>query len=75
MQTAKDASTFDYLGWAKRPGSQLALDKVFEAARRDKDPRFVEIVAKLVADGVATEGGQLLYRWDVLDKQWVPVRA
>lgn len=59
---------FDFLGWAKRPGSALAMREIVKCAER-KDDRFVAILAQLKADGVCDESGKLLKRWDGL--QWV----
>lgn len=57
----------DPLGWARKPASDLALKRVFEAGRQDR--RFVDIKAKLIKDGIATESGKLLFRWQ--NNAWV----
>jgi hypothetical protein len=57
----------DPRGWAKRPASGIALTAVFHAARSDR--RFAAIRDKLIEDGIATEAGRLLFRWD--GKEWV----
>ncbi len=60
----------DPLGWAKRPKSAYALHAVIETAKVG-DPRFMAILEKLVADGVCTEAGKLLLRWDGMQWMWV----
>lgn len=58
----------DPLGWAKRPKSAYALHAAIGLAKAG-DQRFVEILAKLVADGVCLGCGKLLFRWDGI--RWV----
>lgn len=52
----------DPLGWAKRPRSALAVQRVQELARQDR--RFPPIVERLVKSGVASAEGKLLQRWN-----------
>lgn len=55
------------LDWARHPKSQLACTAVFDGAKRDG--RLREIRDDMVRDGVASESGSLLKRWD--GTQWV----
>lgn len=55
----------DALKWAKRPRSQTALD-LLTAGAKDGDSRLAEILAVHVRDGVCSESGKLLQRWDGL---------
>lgn len=55
------SSGFDYLAWARNPGTDIAMRAVVECAER-KDPRFVEILADLKARGVCDEDGKLRRR-------------
>lgn len=57
----------DPLGWATRPASEVALRAVFDAAGKDR--RFAAIKAKLIKDGIASESGKLLLRWQ--NNAWV----
>lgn len=57
----------DPLGWARQPASDLALKMVFDTARKDR--RFAAIKAKLIEDGIASENGKLLFRWQ--NNAWV----
>lgn len=66
---ADKSAGFDFLAWAKRPGSSMAMREVVKLAER-KDERFVEILAQLKADGVCDEHGRLLKRWDVTSGAW-----
>lgn len=60
----------DPLDWAKRIRSQCALD-LLAAGAKDGDSRLSEILAGHVRDGVCSESGHLMQRWDGL--AWVPV--
>lgn len=55
----------DPLKWAKRPKSQCALDLLMTGAK-EGDSRLSEILAGHVRDGVCSESGKLLQRWDGL---------
>jgi hypothetical protein len=68
--TSSTNVVFDSLDWAKRLRSQAALD-LLAAGAKDGDSRLSEILAGHVRDGVCTEPGQLLQRWDGL--AWMPV--
>ena len=59
------------MDWARTPRSQFALDAVFSEAKRGNRP-MESIRDQLIADGIATEGGKLLKRWDC--GQWVEAR-
>jgi hypothetical protein len=54
------ANGSDDLAWAKAPRSQIACRFVFEAAQRDA--RMAAIRDQLIADGVASKTGELLYQ-------------
>jgi hypothetical protein len=56
-------SDLDPLLWAKKPKSHHALQAVFDCATVG-DPRFVEIKASLIRDGVCDESGRMVRRWD-----------
>lgn len=61
---------FDGLLWAKRPKSQVALNAVYDAKKHDnRYPALASVFDDLVADGIASESGALLHRWD--GSQWV----
>jgi hypothetical protein len=55
----------DPLKWAKLPKSQTALD-LLTAGAKEGDSRLAEILAGHVRDGVCSESGKLLQRWDGL---------
>lgn len=55
----------DPLKWAKRVRSQCALD-LLTAGAKEGDSRMAEILAGHVRDGVCSESGKLLQRWDGL---------
>jgi len=57
----------DALKWAKRVRSQTALD-LLTAGAKEGDSRLAEILAGHVRDGVCSESGKLLQRWD--GKSW-----
>ncbi len=59
----------DPMRWAKRPASQIALNFVSSGAKKDR--RLREILADLIRDGIATEDGRLLKRWDGMEGKWV----
>lgn len=58
----------DFTAWARKPRSQKALDFVIELAS-EKEPEFVEILAKLKKDG-RTDGMILLQKWDYANQTW-----
>lgn len=61
---------FDGLLWAKRPKSQVALNAVYDAKKHaNRLPALAAVFDKLVQDGIATETGALIKRWDGC--QWV----
>ena len=64
------SGVLDPLLWAKRPKSQTALNFLRNGCD-EGDARLQEIVRQHIADGVCTDDGQLLRRWDGL--QWVSV--
>jgi len=66
------AEGLDPLLWAKRPKSQQALD-LLTAGAKEGDTRLVEILAGHVRDGVCTESGNLLVRWDGL--RWISIES
>lgn len=53
----------DPLLWAKKPRSQTALDYVRRGAA-EGNADLKSILEKLVSDGVCTDKGRLLLRWD-----------
>ena len=55
--------------WAKKPRSQTALDFVRRGAAGNTD--LMEILQINIADGICTDDGKLLRRWD--GSQWVSV--
>ena len=59
----------DPLLWAKKPRSQTALDFMRMGAARNT--ALMEILQRNVADGICTDDGKLLRRWD--GSQWVSV--
>lgn len=59
----------DPLLWAKKPRSQTALDSVRRGSADNAD--LLAILQKHIADGICTEDGKLLRRWEGL--QWVSV--
>jgi hypothetical protein len=58
----------DFIAWARRPRSQMALDFVIKLAN-EKEKDFMEILAKLKADG-RTDGVRLLQKWDYANHTW-----
>ncbi len=68
----KPAEELASLGWAEKPRSQNALDLV-TAGANEGDARLVAIRAQLVVNGVCSESGKLLARWDGL--RWVSLAA
>lgn len=62
----------DGLDWARKPTSQGAWNMVLQTATRDD--RFKAIVAKAIADGIATTSGKLLKRY-AFSEQWVDCSA
>lgn len=59
----------DPLDWAKRIRSQCALD-LLTAGAKEGDSLLAAILAGHVRDGVCSESGQILQRWDGL--AWMP---
>lgn len=59
----------DLLLWAKKPRSQTALDFMRMGAAGNAD--LMEILQRNIADGICTDDGKLLRRWD--GSQWVSV--
>lgn len=59
----------DPLLWAKKPRSQTALDFVRRGAAGNTG--LMEILQRNIADGICTDDGKLLRRWDGV--QWVSV--
>lgn len=59
----------DPLLWAKKPRSQIALEFVRSGA--DGNTGLMEILQRNIVDGICTDDGKLLRRWDGL--QWVSV--
>ncbi len=66
------SADFDYLAWARRPASTLAMHAICAAAQ--SDVRFRRIIADLQAQGVCDDGGRLLQRWSSADGRFVPMR-
>lgn len=62
----------DPLLWAKKPRSQTALDYVRRGAA-EGNADLKAILEKLIVDGVCTDKGSLLRRWDGIG--WVQVSA
>lgn len=62
----------DQLLWAKKPRSQIALDYVRRGAE-DGNADLKSILEKLISDGVCTDKGRLLRRWDGIG--WMQVSA
>jgi hypothetical protein len=59
------APEFDGLLWAKRPKSQKAMDFIADGKKHARRfPALAAIFDKHVADGVCSEAGKLLLRWD-----------
>lgn len=63
------SANLDPLLWARKPRSPTALDFVRRGASGNKE--LSAILQQHVADGVCTENGDLLLRWDGF--QWVSV--
>lgn len=61
---------FDFLGWAKKPASQLSMTAILSAASRG-DERFVEILEAHKAEGICDENYRLLKRWCNRSGDWV----
>jgi hypothetical protein len=59
----------DPLGWARRPRSQTALDRLRDGGCSGGVAELQAIVTRHVEEGVCTAEGRLLKRWDGL--QWV----
>lgn len=57
----------DALGWAKQPKSRVAIEAIFDLARRDR--RFQAIRDEHIKAGVASETGRPLQVWD--GTRWV----
>lgn len=57
----------DHLGWAKKPKSREAIERIKDLSTRDR--RFISIWRKLVDEGIATETGRPIVLWD--GTQWV----
>ncbi len=66
------AEGLDPLLWAKRPKSQQALD-LLSVGAKEGDARMVEILAGHVRDGVCSDSGKMLMRWDGL--RWISLEA
>ena len=62
-------TSLDPLLWAKRPQSQNAWDLIVTESK--VDPRFAEIVAQHVADGVCDESLNLQYVWSFAAQNYV----
>ena len=60
----------DPLLWAKNPRSQTALDFMRRGAAGNTE--LMEILRRNIADGICTDDGNLLRRWDGL--QWASVQ-
>jgi hypothetical protein len=54
-------SSYDFLGWARKPASQSALDLLRDGARTDN--RLTDILHQHVASGVISADGKLLKIW------------
>jgi hypothetical protein len=65
-----EAKELDPLLWAKRLESQTALNFLRKGCA-EGDSRLQEIVRQHIDDGICTDDGKLLRRWDGL--QWVSV--
>ena len=65
-----EAKELDPLMWANRIKSQTALDFLRKGCA-EGDSRLQEIVRQSIADGVCSEDGRLLIKWDGL--RWVSV--
>lgn len=57
----------DPLAWARQPASAVACRAVFAGACHSR--RLAAIRDELIADGLARNDGQLLFRWN--GKEWV----
>lgn len=56
---------FDGLMWAKRPKSQIAMNALYDAKKNHRRlPALAAIFDQHVSNGVASESGKLLKRWD-----------
>lgn len=66
------AGELDPLLWAKKPKSQQALELMATGAK-EGDARMAEILAGHVRDGLCTESGNLLVRWDGM--RWISLDA
>ena len=61
---------FDGLLWAKRPKSQVAMNALYDAKKNQgRFPALAAIFDQHVRDGIASEAGKILTRWDGLG--WV----
>ena len=72
LKAAKADREKDHLDWAKRPRSRQAFQEVVKLANatgQKADPRFRDILDKLITDGRAT-ADNLLMVWNCQD--WVP---
>ena len=70
MIAGKD-DDLDTLLWSRKPKSQCALDLLMAGAK-EGDSRLNEICSAHVREGVCTEDGKLLQRWD--GQSWSLVR-
>lgn len=59
----KKPEEFDHLAWAKKPRSQFALDAI-RLEIKNGNRVLVEVVDRLIADGIASRDGKLLKRYD-----------
>lgn len=67
---AVKAPVFDGLLWAKRPKSQVAMSALYDAKKNQgRFPALAAIFDQHVRDGIASEAGKILARWDGL--AWV----
>lgn len=53
---------YDYLGWAKKPAGQPAVDLLRHGAKRDS--RLADILTDLIGSGIVSAAGTILQRWD-----------
>lgn len=62
----------DHLAWARRPGSQKAMDAIFDGFKNAmRYPQLARVFGELLEQGVCTEDGKLIKRWDVHGAGWV----
>ena len=67
---AVKSPVFDGMLWAKRPKSQIAMNALYDAKKNQgRFPALAAIFDQHVRDGIASEAGKILARWDGL--AWV----